>query len=395
MDADFVDLYELQLQVREGLEDLFPGRVWVRAEISAIQAKAGGHCYLELSQSGPDGVVAKAKAIIWRSRYAMLSAFFREATGSPLKAGITLLFRVQVTYSELYGLSLIVDEIDPNYTLGESELRRQRTIARLQEEGLLDLQKEIPMPVLPYKLAVISARDAAGFGDFSKHLSGNEYGFVFHADLFEAAMQGDTAPESIASALSCVDDSYDAVLILRGGGSVLDLACFDDYALCKAIATFPIPVFTAVGHERDVHVADLVAYESVKTPTALADLFIDAFAAEDERISSLASRVRLATAHFLAGQQAKLDGMAAGVRQAVAGKVALQLSRLDALRDRIAAADPAAVLSRGYSLVTDAGGVVLKSVSGLHAGDTVRLFFSDGEATASLVKVENDGKPTI
>lgn len=391
MDADFVDLYELQLQVREGLEDLFPGRVWVRAEISAIQAKAGGHCYLELSQSGPDGVVAKAKAIIWRSRYAMLSAFFREATGSPLKAGITLLFRVQVTYSELYGLSLIVDEIDPSYTLGESELRRQRTIARLQSEGLLDLQKELPMPVLPYKLAVISARDAAGFGDFSKHLGSNEYGFAFCVDLFEAAMQGDTAPESIAAALACVDDSYDAVLILRGGGSVLDLACFDDYDLCKSIATFPIPVFTAVGHERDVHVADLVSYQSVKTPTALAGLFIDAFAAEDERISALQTRVRLATARFLAGQQTRLDGLAARARQAVAAKVALQLSRLDALRARIAAADPAAVLSRGYSLVTDAGGVVVKSASGLRPGDRLRIFFSDGEAEVSLEKVHCDG----
>lgn len=395
MDKDFVDLLELQQQVREGLEDLFPGRVWVRAEISSIQAKAGGHCYLELSQSGPDGVVAKAKAIIWRSRHAMLSAFFHEATGSRLQAGITLLFRVQLSYSELYGLSLIVDDIDPSYTLGESELRKRRTIARLQEEGLMDLQKEIPLPVLPYRLAVISARDAAGFGDFTRHLRDNEYGFVFHVDLFEALMQGEAAPESITEALSKVDGSYDAVLILRGGGSVLDLSCFDDYGLCKALATFPLPVFTAVGHERDVHVADMVAFESVKTPTALADFFIDSFAAEDERISALSTRLRLASARFFAARQERLESIYAGIRQAVTGKVALQLSRLDALRDRIAAADPAAVLSRGYSLVTDTAGVVIKSVSALKPGDTVRLFFSDGEAAATLFKVDDNGKRTI
>ena len=366
-EGTYIDLFTLQESIREGLEDLFPDKLWIKAEVSSIQVKANGHCYLDLCQSGLSGVVAKAKAVIWRNRYTMLSRYFQQATGSDISAGMSVLVRAQVSYSELYGLTLTIDDIDADVTIGEQERIRRETIAKLEQDGLLRKQEELSLPSLPYYLAVISAPDAAGFGDFRRHLLENEYGFAFCVDLFEATMQGAQAPESISDALEEVQASsrkYDAVLILRGGGSNFDLSCFDDYGLCFNIANCPLPVFTAIGHDKDHHVADMVAYSSVKTPTALADEFLDCYIAEDERISSFISSLRLAF-------NAKVSAMEA--------KVELLLAR-------ITAADPRSVLSRGYTLVTDSNGVVLKSAAGLDVDDKVKIFFSDGKVSAAITE---------
>ena len=359
MEMDYIDLFTLQSRLKLGLEDLFPEKIWVRAEIASVSVKANGHCYLDLSQNDGNGIAARAKAVIWRSKYYQLNQFFVAATGSSLQAGMSVLVRVQVTYSELYGLTLTVDDLDPQFTLGEQEMEKRRTVARLEAEGLLERQKALSPAALPYALAVVTARDAAGYGDFSRHLHSNAFGFVFRTDLFEATMQGPTAPESIVDALDRIESSgtaYDAVLILRGGGSVLDLSCFDDYGLCWRIAQCPVPVYTAIGHDRDRHVADMVAFSSVKTPTALADLFLDCYMAEDERISGFGSRLRLA---FI-------------------NKVNALASRVDLLEARIKAADPRAILRRGYLLAADARGRVLKSASAAAPGDSISLLFSDG-----------------
>ena len=364
MENVFVDLLTLQQGLKEGIEDLFPDRIRVRAEVSGVSVK-GGNCYLELSQTEEGRLVAKARAVIWRDRYFLLSAMFREATGSDLQAGMTVLARVQVSYSELYGLTLFIDELDPGMTLGEQERIRRETIARLEEEGLIDRQKSLSLPSLPYHLAVISTDTAAGWGDFLRHLTDNDYGFRFEPELFEAVMQGASAPESISDALDAVQASetqYDAVLIIRGGGSNFDLSCFDDYGLCFNIASCTIPVFTAIGHERDHHVADLVAYRDVKTPTALADLFLETYMAEDEMISGFVTRLRLAFAN-------KLNAMS---------------SRVELLASRIKAADPRGILSRGYALATDGKGVVLKSAAGVQPGDAVNVLFADGKLNCTV-----------
>lgn len=364
---DYLDLYTLQSALKVGIEDVFPEKIWVKAEISSVSVK-GGHCYLELSQSEGGTMVAKARAVIWRSRYVLLSKVFEQQSGGPLRAGITVLVRVQVSYSELYAMTLVIDDIDVEVTLGERELQRRRTIERLEKDGLMDAQKALSLPDLPYALAVISAAGAAGYGDFCRHLHENEYGFVFRTDLFEASMQGAAAPESIAEALRSVQESgvkYDAVLILRGGGSSIDLDCYDDYGLAVAIATCPLPVFTAIGHERDHHVADMVACDFVKTPTALADEFIGRYVAEDMRIESYSSRLRLAFVN----------------------KINAILSRLDVLESRIKGADPRSVLSRGYVLTLDSKGRVLKSASALAGGDGVRVMFADGAADCVVEKV--------
>ena len=415
---DYIELLELQQIIKAGVEDSLPGPVRVRAEVASIQHKANGHCYLELCQSDNRGLTAKVRGIIWKSRAEVLLGKYAEATGAPLQPGMAIIMEVQVNYSELYGVSLIIEDIDCQATLGEAELRRRQTLERLEKEGLLDLQKEFALPALPYSLAVISARDAAGYGDFRRHLLENEYGFAFEVTLFEATMQGDSAPASIISALQRIlngnghnsersdrgsfegtsprplgaqgdeellrSSQYDAVLILRGGGSVLDLACFDDYDLCAAIATFPVPVCTAIGHDRDSHAADRVSCISVKTPTALADLFIDAVAAEDERITSLQTRLRLAINAKLARMEDGINSIEHRVKFALVHLLTAADASLSKLETRIVSANPRILLQRGYSLVTGPTGALLRSADGAVPGDRINVLFPDGTLNCTV-----------
>ena len=391
MEKDFIDLYELQNRLKKGIESLFPNRVWVRAEVSAVKARSGGHCYMELSQSDEKGLVAKSSAIIWSSKYRFIAPYFESVTGSPLKEGLVILVQVQVNYSELYGMSLIIDDINPEFSLGVKEQERQMTIERLQKEGLMGLQKELQLPALPYRLAVISAADAAGYRDFMRHLEENPYGFAVEPVLFPALMQGADCPASIISALACIADggeNWDAVLILRGGGAKLDLACYDDYALAATIAQYPLPVLTAIGHDQDYHVCDMVAHEYLKTPTALADYILDIYQEEDERISSFETRIRLAISNRMYREETRLESLSSRIKGAFALKIAAMESAVQVLQTRIEAADPRKILQRGYALALDAQGRVLKGADGRSPGDKVSVMFADGtlDCTVDAVK---------
>ena len=368
MEKEIFDLFDLQHKLKKGIECLFPKRVWVRAEVSAVKARNGGHCYLELSQSSEGGLVAKSSAVIWSSKYRFIAPYFESVTGSPLSEGMVILVEVQVNFSELYGLSLVINDIDPEYSVGVKELERQKTIERLQNEGLMDLQAGRRLPALPYRLAVISAEDAAGYRDFMRHIHENPYGFRFETILYPALMQGVGCPASIVDAMDRIvaDGSMpDAVLILRGGGSKLDLACFDDYQLAAAIARYPLPVLTAIGHDQDFHVADMVAHAFVKTPTALADFFLDIYEDEDARLSSYMQRVRMAFTN----------------------RLALMESALNVLQARIMGADPRRILERGYTLVLDADGRVMKGAAGRSKGDRVTVMFADGRLDSTVNNV--------
>ena len=381
MEKEYIDLFELQSRLKQGIESLFPKRLWIKAEVSAVKARNGGHCYLELSQSDSNGLVAKSSAIIWSSKYRFIAPYFESVTGSPIQEGMVILAEVQVNYSQLYGLSLIVNDVDPEFSLGVKELERQKTIERLQKEGLMDLQKGLQLPLLPYNIAVISAEDAAGYRDFVRHLAENPYGFSLDCTLFPALMQGVDCPQSIVSALDSVMETgktWDAVLILRGGGAKLDLACFDDYELAAVIAQYPIPVLTAIGHDQDFHVCDMVAHEFVKTPTALADFLLGMYETEDERISSLQTRMRLAFSNKIYSAESALNMLQARVKGGFNMKIANMEAALKVLEARIIAADPRRILERGYALAVDADGVVVKSVAGRKKGDKMSMMFPDG-----------------
>ena len=384
----YIDLAVLQARVKEGLSDLFPERLWVRAEISQWSPRANGHCYLSLSQTKDGITVAEARAMIWRSSYLTLKDFFERETGTELRAGITVLVRVQVSFHEVYGYSLVIDDIDPAFTLGERAAERQRTIERLTAGGYMELQRELALPLLPYRLAVISSGTAAGLQDFRNHLLDNEYGFAFEVVLFEALMQGEGAPASIIDAIDRVQEGqFDAVLLLRGGGSELDLACFDDYSLAVALATCPVPVFTAIGHDKDVHVADLVAHKAVKTPTALADEFLACYIAEDERIGMLGMRIVKSLLRKVGAMEAPFVAAMHRIRMAASARLGLEVSRVALQEARIASTDPRTILDRGYVLVTGEDGKLLKSASRIDVGHNIGVRFGDGRLKATVTEV--------
>lgn len=389
MAKDYLELTELLARVRERVEDAFPERYWVKAEIGSWSPRANGHCYLNLTQSDRGKPVADIRAMIWKWNFPQLKAFFEQETGQTLQAGITVLVRVQVNFSEMFGMSLFIDDIDPAFTVGEQALAKKKAIEKLTAGGYLDMQQELALPRLPYRLAVITSKTAAGYGDFRRHLLENEAGYAFRLDLYEALMQGEQAPASIIAALTeAQENPCDAILILRGGGSEMDLACFDDYDLAVAIATCAAPVVTAIGHDRDFHIADLVANRSVKTPTALADLFLDAYAAEDALLDDLQARVRRAVADRLNGMARKVDSLAQRLRFAAGARIDRARAALDLKEALIKASDPRKILSMGYALVTGGDGKVLKSAAPVAAGDRIGVRFADGTITAVVHEVK-------
>ena len=289
---DSISLLELNRQISEVVNTAFDSFIWVTAEISEIRTASNGHCYLELVEKSKktSTIVARQRATIWNQRWWLMKETFEVTTGQTLKAGIKILVCVQVQMHEAYGMSLNIVDIDPSFTLGEMALRRQEIINRLTEEGMIDMNKELEMPIIPQRIAVISAKNAAGFGDFCHQLENNEYDAKFYIHLFPAAMQGEKTESSIIEALNNIYNNvelFDVVVIIRGGGGVADLASFDSYDLAVNIANFPIPVIVGIGHERDNTILDIVAHTSVKTPTAAAALLIDLLGEQISHIEQL------------------------------------------------------------------------------------------------------------
>lgn len=371
MESNYTDLLHLQAVLKTALETAIPDSLWVKAEIASLSVHRTGHCYIDLVQSREGAVVAQARAIIWASTCKQIVPYFRSVTGSDLQAGQQVLLQVRAQYSAIYGLSLIVNDIDPDYTLGDAERKRRETLEKLEKEGLMDLQRELDLPELPYRIAVVSAEVAAGYRDFMRHLHENSFGFRFETELYPAPMQGTECAPGIAAALQAIEQSgvnYDATVVLRGGGGKLDLACYDEYLMCWAIANHPFPVITAIGHDQDIHLCDMVAYDAVKTPTALADFFVGMYEVELNRLKNL--RMQLSN-----------------VREA---RIKAMEHRLDLLKARLEAASPRRLLEKGYILVVGPDGKVTKTAGALSGGDTISLMFGDGRVICRVETVELD-----
>lgn len=287
-----LSLSELQLIIRDSLYMALPDFYWVIAEISEIKANYAGHCYLELIEKLPDDTNAKARvrAIIWNKRYRFLKSWFENSTGEELREGMKILVKTKIEYHELYGLSLVITDIDPSFTIGEMAMKKQMVIRRLEEEGVFSMNKELEFPFLPQRIAVISSKSAAGYIDFVKHLRNNSYGYIFYTALFESVMQGAETEKSVMNALDRIADKtglFDVVVIIRGGGSQSDLSWFDSYNIAYYVTQFPIPVITGIGHEKDLTVTDMVAYQSLKTPTAVADYLMEYVADAENKLNDL------------------------------------------------------------------------------------------------------------
>lgn len=291
-----ISLTELQLIIRDSLYMALPDVYWVVAEISEIKENSSGHCYLELIEKQPDekNVRSRIKGIIWGNRYRFLKAFFENITGETLRDGLKILIKAKVEYHELYGLSLIISDIDPAFTIGEMAMKRQLVIKRLEEEGVFSMNKELPFPAFPQKVAVISSKNAAGYSDFINHLKNNSYGYSFYTALIETSMQGTETESSVISALDRIanrSEIFDLVVVIRGGGSQSDLSWFDSYNIAYHVTQFPLPVITGIGHDKDVSVTDMVASRALKTPTAVADFLIDTVSSSENHIIEMSSGI--------------------------------------------------------------------------------------------------------
>lgn len=291
-----LSLTELQLIIKDSLYLALPDMYWVTAEITEIKENSAGHCYLELVEKNSDekNVRARVKAIIWSNRYRFLKSFFENITGESLNEGLKILVKVKVEYHEIYGLSLIITDIDPSYTIGEMAMKRQLIIKRLEEEGVFTMNKEVDFPVAPQRIAVISSKNAAGYSDFINHLTGNNSGYVFYTFLIETVMQGIETEQSIMKALDKIAlniSLFDVVVIIRGGGSQSDLSWFDNYNIAYYVTQYPLPVITGIGHEKDTSVTDMVAFQSLKTPTAVADYLIDRMTEAENNIMELSTGI--------------------------------------------------------------------------------------------------------
>ena len=410
-----LSLYELGRLIRLTLSRGLPDAYWVRAELSEVREAYNGHCYIELVQKAERGnaLVAKARGTIWASIYNMLRPYFENATGQRFAAGINVLMQVTVDYHEQYGLSLTVHDIDPTYTLGDMARRRREILRQLEAEGVLTLNKELHMPLLPQRIAVISAAGAAGYGDFCDQLMNNPYGFAFYPRLFPAVMQGDKVESSIIAALDTIAaerDHWDVVVIIRGGGATSDLSGFDTYPLAANCAQFPLPIITGIGHERDDTVLDTVAHTRVKTPTAAAEYLIGALAdaaahhealvhrltmgltqrlhREEQRLQQLATRLPAGFVIMQARQQHRMAQIKSTLHTALQHTLIKQQHRLELLEKAVESASPSHILKRGYT-ITRCNGKVVTSASKVPQGAILTTEWADGTVT-SEAKDTND-----
>ena len=396
-----ITLYELNNLVRQTIEIGLPRSYWVEAEISELREN-GGHCYLELIEKDKryNTPIAKASARCWRQTWGMVKPYFEHTTGQQLRAGMKVLIEVHAQFHEAYGFSWIISDIDPNYTLGDMARRRQEIIKRLKEEGVFDLNKQLDLPLFAQRIAVISSKTAAGYGDFANQLYGNSYGYYFEAELFTATMQGEDVERS-------------------------DMSGFDALELAENVANFPLPIITGIGHDRDECILDMVSHTRVKTPTAAAALLIDNLHAVERRIDDARQRIANLTSRKMEVEKLRIGRLAeripalfatvrdrhearldilrerlfrlAEMRLSNCGNIVGQLEnkisstvehvlmverhRLELLEGRTKNLDPQLLLRRGYS-ITLVGGKALRDPKQVKAGDKIETRLEKGTITS-------------
>ena len=426
-------LYELNSLVVELIDKVMPSSYWVEAEIADAR-ESKGHLYLELIEKDESTniPIARASAKCWRSSWLMIGPHFERVAGVKLRAGLQIMIQVHAQFHAQYGFSWIIDDINPEYTMGSMARKRNEIIAQLKSEGVFDLQRELCLPLFAQRIAVISSASAAGYGDFCNQLQHNEYGFRFQMQLFQAFMQGEQVEQSIVAALNLIstkEDDFDCVVIIRGGGATADLSGFDTLVLAENVANFPLPVITGIGHERDESILDMVAHTRVKTPTAAAAFLIDHLAATLNRIEQAQISIQRMVEHRIQHEKlhlqqlsthipilfsmvknrenARLDDywyallqrvmlhlqqskmrvelLSNKVIPATTNKLMAEQHKLQLLEQRVDGVNPERMLRLGYSL-TYKNGYVLRNVNEVKAGDEITTRLEGGIITSVVKK---------
>ena len=437
MTPTHLTLRQLNLMVADAIEMHLPDEYWVEAELSECR-EHGGHCYMELIEKDErsNTPIARASAKCWRQTWLMVKPYFERTAGQPLHAGMKVLLRVYAQFHEAYGFSWIVSDIDPTYTLGDMARKRQEIIHQLKDEGVFDLQRELRLPLFCQHIAVISASNAAGYGDFCRQLEDNAYGFRFAVTLFPAIMQGEQVEQSIINALNqiyrgyggtevrgCEDtpaadisrtpvppyprtpERFDCVVIIRGGGATADLSGFDTLALAENVAQFPLPVITGIGHDRDESILDMVAHTRVKTPTAAAALLIDnllrvldrieqaetalthlvneRISRHQQRLATLTTLIPTLALRLLGDGRHRIELLGNRLPVAIERRLTAQKHRIDSLALTVKGFDPQLLLSRGYSITLHNGRAV-RDASLLLPGDEIETRVEKGTVLSTV-----------
>lgn len=400
-------LLELNQYIRRVISLNFDQPIWIECEIGQA-SQSRGHWYLDLIQKDGETITAQCQAAMWANMY----FFLRKKSPIPpediLKQGMSVKLKVNVDYHERYGLKLIIEDIDSSFTIGQLEIQRQAILKALKERDLIRKNAEVHMPSVIQRLAVISSDRAAGYKDFIKHIEENLYSYDIEITLYESAMQGQQVENDIISCLKEIEeesDYFDAVAIIRGGGARTDLAAFDNLNLAVRIANYPIPVLIGIGHEIDQSVLDLVAYRSLKTPTAVADYVVNHNCNFETRLEQLLQtiedeaydRVQLEKQKLLEWQHAlkfaitsriryeisKLDHIQNILMAGIRNKIKMDENKLSFMQQLLSALDPDVVLKRGFSITTHNNKTITSSQQ-LQEGDIIETIFFDGKKTSTV-----------
>ena len=385
-----ITLSQLQGRVTTALAEALPLPVWVCAEVADLKINASGHCYIELIEKDEKtgATQAQARATIWRSQVMNTVGHFERESGQRLAKGMKILFRATVQHHAVYGMSLQIQQIDPLHTIGDMERRKQLCIEQLQKEGVWDMNRQHPMPLVVERVAVISSATAAGYQDFMKELGRSAY--RIHTELFEATMQGERCDESIVAALYAIADraeEFDAVAIIRGGGSTSDLECYNSYHLAFAVTQMPLPILTGIGHDKDTSVTDMVAHTPLKTPTAVA-AWIDQRAADfDGALEYCAIALRDICRQATHSAALRLEQFSAEVRHIAERTLQSEKQRLDGIATVVANFAPERIFRLGYAIARKEG-KALQSVDNVEVGDAIDISLADGDINAVIAQIK-------
>lgn len=413
-DKTIFSLLEVTKSIQRTLADRYKSLYWIKAEMNKLNHyKHSGHCYPELVEKKDGKIVAEIRSILWKSDFERINSSFVKLLNEPLRDGITILFQAGISYDPLHGLSLRIVDIDPTFVLGELEREKKESILKLQQEGLFDANKLVPFPLIPKRLAIISVETSKGLSDFFKIINNNPWGYKIETTLYPALLQGDKSIPSIIKQLAVIaerTESYDAVAIIRGGGGEVGLSSYNNYHLAKAIAIFPIPVLTGIGHSTNETVSEMVAYKNAITPSELADFLIQKFHNFSIPLDQLQERLIFLSKNKFEQEKAKLQGFAQSLSWSSKNRLQqekhnvlilserLQLfskhflkeqySSLENITRLIKMADPAQLLKRGFS-VTRINGKAVQSIADVQEGDIVETLLLDGKLQSQVITKQN------
>ncbi len=403
-DRKIYSLSQLGESLKRTLEQVTQGRaLWFKAEIAKVSRSPSGHVYLELVEEVDGRRLAVMRGTLWKSQHDVVRESLGDMADRVLASGTEIVFSGKVNYHPVYGVSLVLEEIDLSAMIGEAERRKQATIAALKAEGAFGVNGELPLPRLAQRVALVGSPGTSGFRDFGVHLLRNEWGVGFEVEVFPATVQGKEAPPTLIAALEKAQAwNPDVVVVVRGGGSALDLDAFNDLELCRAVSRASKPVLTGIGHETDLSVVDLVAHRHFKTPTAVADFLVDRLVAERsqlaewslgmgqrvqqrlnwerERLAKDLQTLRLQPRQLLAAEALRLTH--ARERLASSAQQALErhLQRMAFLASTVDALNPEKTLARGFAVAR----------KDLALNDRLNLRFHKGQAEVTVTRVTSD-----